>query len=408
MPYAMSLGRSAEVSKVRVCMSLRVAGVVVITIGLATVGCRSGHNVGVDMLEGPPATQGTTEAQRKQIVARSQVWDAEQHDRLASLTPAQIKDGLQGDQSFTFNQAVTCRFVEPTLKNLVGGMTPKFLCGGATTEQPCPECNVHQKELKVKYGDSPKANPEIYAEVMGTRLMWLLGFKADNDYPVRVTCLNCPSDPWGVYKSFRDQAARLDVNKPADVEQAKRIAASLGGSRSTRTYPNAVIEIKFAGSKIKVDGIDCAGDREASDERCGGFSWNEAGQISEAAGGAPRAQVDALKLLAAFMTHGDNKPGNQRLVCPDDKKNADGTCSASFAMIQDIGAGFGSKGGFLGLGYKKADIGAWSGQPLWDDRASCQADEPCHSHGRQGGRHFRGLARGREGRQLQWTSGHGC
>jgi hypothetical protein len=347
-------------------------GVVLTALGLMT-GCRSSHNVGVDMLEGPPATQGTTEDQRRQIVARSQVWDSEQHDRLASLTPAQIKDGLQSDQSFTFNQAVTCRFVEPTLKNLVGGMTPKFLCGGGTTEQPCPDCNVRQKELKVKYGDTPKANPEIYAEVMGTRLMWLLGFKADNDYPVRVTCLNCPKDPWGVYKSFRDQTANLDKDKPADVERAKQIAASLGGSRSTRTYPNAVIEIKFAGSKIKVDGIACNGDREATDARCGGFSWNEAGQISEAAGGASRAQVDAFKLLAAFMTHGDNKPGNQRLVCPDDKKNADGTCAKPFAMIQDIGAGFGSKGGFFGLGYKKADIGAWSGQPLWDDRSQCRA-----------------------------------
>ncbi len=353
-------------------MSLRIAGVLLTTIGLAA-GCRSAHNVGVDMQESAPATQGTSEAQRKQIVARSQVWDAAQHDSLTSLTPAQIKDGLQGDESFTFNQAVTCRFVEPTLKNVVGGMTPKFLCGGGTTEQPCPECNVHQKELKVKYGDTPKANPEIYAEVMGTRLMWLLGFKADNDYPVRVTCLNCPSDPWGVYKSFRDQAGNLDKDKPADVERAKQIAASLGGSRSTRTYQNAVIEIKFSGSKIKVDGINCAGDREATDERCGGFSWNEAGQISESAGGAPRAQVDALKLLAAFMTHGDNKPGNQRLVCPDDKKNADGTCSAPFAMIQDIGAGFGSAGGFFGLGYKKADIGAWSGQRLWDDVSKCRA-----------------------------------
>ena len=208
---------------------------------------------------------------------------------------------------------------------------------------------------------------------MGTRLMWLLGFKADNDYPVRVTCLNCPKDPWGVYKSFRDQTGGLDKDKPADVERAKQIAASLGGSRSTRTYANAVIEIKFAGSKIKVDGIDCAGDREASDPRCGGFSWNETGQISESAGGAPRAQVDALKLLAAFMTHGDNKPGNQRLVCPDDKKNPDGTCAKPFAMIQDIGAGFGSKGGFLGLSYRKADIGAWSGQPLWDDINQCRA-----------------------------------
>jgi hypothetical protein len=347
---------------------------VIVVAALVAAGCRTGGGrvFDADAREAAPPRPPRTEAARRDAIARSQVWDQAQHDAASALTPEQVRDGPQGEHTFAFDQAVTCRFVEPTLDNVVGGNTPKFLCGGGTTESPCPECTVTQKELKVKYGEGAGDNPEIYAEVIGTRLMWLLGFKADSNYPVRVTCLNCPSDPWGVYRTFRERTDGLDKDAPEHVERANAIARSLGGSRATRAYRHAIIEIKLAASKIKVDGIDCRESREASDPRCGGFSWNEAAQVNEAAGGAPPAHVDALKLLAAFMTHGDNKPGNQRLVCPDGKKADDGTCTAPFVMIQDIGAGFGSTR-FFNLSYRKADINAWSGQPLWSDLSACRA-----------------------------------
>ena len=40
--------------------------------------------------------------------------------------------------------------------------------------------------------------------------------------------------------------------------------------------------------------------------------------MQEAAGGAPRAHRDALKLLAVFIQHTDNKAAQQRLVCVSD------------------------------------------------------------------------------------------
>ena len=46
-----------------------------------------------------------------------------------------------------------------------------------------------------------------------------------------------------------------------------------------------------------------------------GWAFHELDQIDEAKGGAPRAHVDALRLLAVFLAHWDNKPENQRLVC---------------------------------------------------------------------------------------------
>lgn len=44
-----------------------------------------------------------------------------------------------------------------------------------------------------------------------------------------------------------------------------------------------------------------------------GWSWRELEDIADNSVGAPRAQIDALKLLAAFIQHVDSKPSNQAL-----------------------------------------------------------------------------------------------
>src|SRR5206468_4506725 len=60
-------------------------------------------------------------------------------------------------------------------------------------------------------------------------------------------------------------------------------------------------------------------DRDWSSDVCSsdldgepGWAWWEL-KDSE----APRADLDALRLLAVFLAHWDNKAGNQRLVCLD-------------------------------------------------------------------------------------------
>jgi hypothetical protein len=349
------------------------ARLVLVMLAVAAVSIKAAQEGQADGGKPEVKLTGVTKAVRSEYVSKARVWDSAQYEKLKSITAEQIKAGQPFEGAFAFNQAVTCRFVDPTLKNMVGGQTQKFLCGGGTAKAPCPECTITQKEVKVKYGKDPKANPEIYAEVMGTRLMWLLGFKADGDYPVRVTCLDCPADPWKVYSGFRSQAGGLDKHNPKDVEKAGKIAQQLVGSRATRTFQYAVIEIKFPGEKIKAEDADCSTtNAENTNPDCGGFSWKETPDISEAAGGASKAQVDAFRLLAAFMMHGDNKPGNQRLVCPDEDIDANGHCTQPYAMIQDIGAGFGSPV-FLGLGYRKADINSWSHPSLWVNLHACRA-----------------------------------
>ena len=118
--------------------------------------------------------------------------------------------------------------------------------------------------VKVKYGEK---NGEVYAEVAGSRLLWALGFQADVMYPARVTCRNCPPDP------FLASGADWKRGSPA------------GGAE--RIYDPAVIE-RASGSSIEVPGYE-------------GWAWPELDKLGKTPGGATRAQLDALKLLAVFL-----------------------------------------------------------------------------------------------------------
>jgi hypothetical protein len=80
---------------------------------------------------------------------------------------------------------------------------------------------------------------------------------------------------------------------------------------------------------------------------------------------APRADLDALRLLAMFLAHWDNKADNQRLICLDagEGDGATGGCREPLLMIQDLGATFGPY---------KANLGGWRNAPFWTDAAGCR------------------------------------
>jgi hypothetical protein len=80
---------------------------------------------------------------------------------------------------------------------------------------------------------------------------------------------------------------------------------------------------------------------------------------------AHRADLDALRLLAVFLAHWDNKAENQRLVCLDGPPPATPApdCERPLVMIQDLGATFGPT---------KVNLGRWPTLPVWDDRSTCR------------------------------------
>ncbi len=233
------------------------------------------------------------------------------------------------------------------------GTTPKFDCRLAGGEV-----------VKVKYGN----NPEVPAEVAATRLLRTLGFAADEvSLVAEVECLGCPPHPYRT----RQAAEMLFLSSVLD--------KSLNFNQSRR-YSHAAVERKFDATSI-----------EAGDAK--GWQWSELDLVDEAKGGASRAELDALRLIAVLLGHWDNKPSNQRLVCLDPVREDDPgedtePCRQPLLMLQDLGATFGPT---------KLDHANWTKAPIWESDSGCVATMASLPYN---GATFRPVRISEEGRQL--------
>jgi len=230
-----------------------------------------------------------------------------------SIPDMDLRAGPQGRGAFQPNQMVTCDYVE-TPKS---GSSRKF------------DCKIGKDDVvKVRYGEF---NGKVEGAVLASRLLWALGFGADAVYPVRVTCRGCSADPF---------------NKRERVE-------------GEQVFDPAAIDRKPAGKTI-----DTA--------THAGWEWPELDLVDEAAGGAPKAQRDALTLLAVLMQHTDNKDEQQRLVCLSGRLRDDGSCEKPFMLLHDVGNTCGH------ANLRNRDISSavnfdlLSTTPIWRDAASCK------------------------------------
>ena len=253
---------------------------------------------------------------------RAHVWQSINTASLNLIQGPALPAGLR------IRPQTTCTFVFPD-KALTGN-TPKFLCDLGKNDV-----------AKVKYGEK---NGEVYAEVAGSRLLWALGFRADVMSPTRVTCRNCPADP------FTASGPDWKRGSPTAV--------------ATTVHDPAVIEREIAGKAIEVADYE-------------GWAWPELDKISEKGGGATRAQIDALKLLAVFIQHSDSKPDQQEVVCADARrlKDAKGneTCGTAWLVIKDLGATFGKA---TRLNRSKMTLADWEDAKIWKDATQCVGDLP--------------------------------
>ncbi len=255
-------------------------------------------------------------AAREATLRSARVWEPPR----VPISQFDFGDNSPGPDSLDPDADISCRFAVRT----VGGTTPKFYC-------ELPDGRV----LKVKYGS---ANPEPRAEVAATRLLDALGFGADRMYVVRkLRCMGCPAAP---FKSLRC-LARTGMESVC-------FAGGIDYSDVT-TFERAVVEQRMPGTVV-----------EAVEDQ--GWAWFELDRIDASAGGSPRADVDALRLLAVAIAHWDNKAPNQRLVCPPGGERPDGGCVHARAIVQDLGATFGPR---------KLDLPNWRRTPVWADPRSC-------------------------------------
>jgi hypothetical protein len=196
--------------------------------------------------------------------------------------------------------------------------------------------------VKVKYGH----DAEIHGEAAATALLRMLGYAADTVTIIpRLRCYGCPRHP------FVAAHLRRTFFRPF-------IPDEIPGGYTDFEWVS--VEQRFPAPAIETDST-------------AGWEWRELDYAD-----APRAEVDAFRLLAAFLAHWDNKSQNQRLVCLDQLRlppsrdalrwtgkadTASGTvCERPLAMIQDLGASFGPP---------KVNLARWRDLPVWHDRTTC-------------------------------------
>lgn len=223
------------------------------------------------------------------------------------------------------------------------GMTRKFYCQLMKQDESTGEfLPLHtpagkRERLKVKYTSDEDENPEVYGEVLGTRLMWALGFGSDHMYPIEnLHCFGCTEDP------FSDR--RVDsttLKKP-------------------RHFQRTAIEVKLPGKEIKFRNPKSEG-------------WRFEDLMDHLPTEPTRRQEalkyrDALRLLSIMIHHMDNKNENQRVVCPPDGVAKDKCVKPAIFFIHDIGASFGVKDD-----WGKVDYDRWIRDSIWKDPSKCIA-----------------------------------
>ena len=211
------------------------------------------------------------------------------------------------------DDVVDCKFLLKPSE----GYTPKFQCirpGGEV--------------LRVKYG---RYNAEVFGEIAATRLLAALGYGVDRMYVVaKVRCFGCPAFPYPRVGWL--DALMMDYGKVTE-------------------FDPVIIERRLPGREIRTAEVR-------------GWGFFELKTVDPALGGASRAEVDAFRLMAAFLANWDSKPSNQRLLClpGGEPVQPGGPCRTPLAMMQDVGRTFGPR--YL-------DVERWSATPLWADPATC-------------------------------------
>ena len=253
---------------------------------------------------------------RDDALARARVW----REPAGPIDRVDFTRNPGDDDPLDPTRPISCKF----LPRVTSGTTPKFDCilpGG--------------RVVKVKYGGSP----ELHAEVAASRLLAALGFGADRmDLVTRVRCFGCPISPFRAYQAL--EFARMDGVYTRRIDYAQY-----------RDFEWPAVERRFAAASIDTTEVK-------------GWGFYEMEKIDPVRGGSSRAHVDALRLMAVFLHHWDNKAENQRLVCLSEPQgDHNGPCPQPFAFLQDLGSTFGPK---------KVDFESWSTRPLWSDAATCE------------------------------------
>jgi hypothetical protein len=275
-----------------------------------------------------PAQQA--EELRKDALARARVW----------LPPERPLARADLGTTQAGRDRLVCKF----LPQKTSGRTPKFDC-------------VFQdgSVLKVKYD-----SPEVHSEVAASRLLAALGFGADRMHFVeRLRCFGCPKRPHVMLQCLSSpfDAVRRDCEAIYGRKTPEGgVALEVDYAKYT-DFENVSVEERKDGKAIRTE------QRE-------GWGFDELEAAQAKGGGDSRAHRDALRLLAAFLNHWDNRSDNQRLLClPGAEGPGEGECRRPFAYLNDIGGTFGHVAG--PKRERKLALDGWKSVPVFKDPRRC-------------------------------------
>ena len=104
--------------------------------------------------------------------------------------------------------------------------------------------------------------------------------------------------------------------------------------------------------------------KEGKGETSAAWYWSELDYVNKEYGRATRAQVDALKLFAAFLEHSDSKAIQNRLLCLQLKSGEAGVvCDDPYLYVHDFGNTLGSDG----MKVHPLDLKKWESSPVWKE-----------------------------------------
>ncbi|HEV8202171.1 MAG TPA: hypothetical protein VGS03_19340 [Candidatus Polarisedimenticolia bacterium] len=281
-----------------------------------------------------PPLRPVTAAQRLDALKRARVREE------VDVASRDLYHGPRGVLSFGVDEEIRCDFVPRPIR----GWSEKFFCR-----------LDDGRVFKVKYVENDRFK-EVYGEVLGTRLFWALGFYTDRQLPVRVTCRGCPRHPWE-WVNAGNNPHKLNAEgaiQPLPPE------AEVG----TYTFDPAAIE----------EPVDAAWIEERPGE---GVAWRSLDLVDASAGGASKADLDALRLLAAFIQCADNSAEQNVLACPrgeilGKEPGLASVCRRPIVYVGDLGAVFGH-GGLTTAFSGRVDYDGWKALSVWRDADTCTA-----------------------------------
>jgi hypothetical protein len=117
-------------------------------------------------------------------------------DQFSLISKKDMFNGPPNPYGLVTHQTLECDFVQPSVSDPIGGTTPKFMCEIEYQGEKVQLKIKYDQQYNQQYPNWGRPNEEVYASVLSQRLLWGMGFGAEQSIPVRITCRNCPLEPW--------------------------------------------------------------------------------------------------------------------------------------------------------------------------------------------------------------------